>query len=222
MHDSAVSSACTFTSSLWVRSFGKRIFDLVITLLVLPVALPLMTLLALLVKVTSNGPVFHIQERLGIDGKPFFIFKFRTMKHGRLEPGPALTQLNDPRLTRAGAWLRQWKLDELPQIWNVLCGEMSWVGPRPHLPQLMRLHDEVTMQVLSGRPGVTGPSAIAFRHEEELLEPLASDDIEVFYMSEIQPSKFEMDLAYLRNATIATDIDVMVKTAFKIFSKPPE
>jgi len=86
----------------------------------------------------------------------------------------------------------------------------------------MRLHDEATVQVLNGRPGVTGPSAIAFRHEEELLEPLASDDIEEFYMSEIQPSKFEMDLAYLRNATMATDIDVMVKTAFKIFSKPPE
>jgi len=187
----------------------------------LPVALPLMAILALLVKMTSEGPVFHLQERLGEEGQLFLIFKFRTMKHGRLEPGPALTQLNDPRLTRAGTWLRKWKLDELPQIWNVLRGEMSWVGPRPHLPQLMRLHDEATVQVLSGRPGVTGPGAIAFRHEEELLEPLASDDIEEFYMYEIQPSKFEIDLAYLRTATCLMDIKLLIQTFFRIISSPP-
>src|SRR5579862_2058875 len=158
MSEASASVAEPSRTSAWVRSSSKRIFDLVITLVLLPFAVPLMAVLALLVKVTSRGPVFHVQERLGEEGRSFLIFKFRSMKHGRLEPGPALTQLNDPRLTTTGAWLRKWKLDELPQIWNVARGEMSWVGPRPHLPQLMRLQDEATMQVLSGRPGVTGPS----------------------------------------------------------------
>src|SRR5579859_1074156 len=110
----------SFALSAWVKSPAKRVFDVALTLLSLPVALPLLGILALLVKLTSHGPVFHIQERLGRGGLRFHMLKFRSMKHLRAQTGPALTQPNDPRLTAVGEWLRQWKLDEIPQLWNVL------------------------------------------------------------------------------------------------------
>ena len=222
LEPAVISPSYPASLSRWVHSSWKRAFDIVVSLLLLPFLLPILLLLACIVKMTSRGPILHVQDRLGLNGVLFPILKFRSMKHGRIEPGPALTQLNDPRLTGFGAWLRKWKLDELPQILNVLRGDMSLVGPRPHLPQLMRLHDEATVQVLRGRPGVTCTSAIAFRHEEELLEPLASDDLEEFYLSEIQPSKFELDLAYLRSASFLGDIKIILQTVVQIFSSPPK
>jgi lipopolysaccharide/colanic/teichoic acid biosynthesis glycosyltransferase len=201
--------------------------DLFGAALLLILLLPLMMVVAIAVKLTSTGPVLFRQRRPGKNGCEFVIVKFRTMVVSECNPGPALTWTADPRVTRFGRFLRKWKLDELPQLFNVLCGDMSFVGPRP-LPG--KLWSDPSLQekasyVLSVRPGVTGQSAITFRNEEKLfvpLSPLSPDDAEAAYSRYVMPLKLGMELEYLRTASFSGDCRIVFRTVVRVFSPRQE
>ena len=195
----------------WVHSPWKRLFDFVCAAVLLIPALPLMLLVAIIVKATSRGPVLFSQTRPGRLGKQFRILKFRTMRDNRSENGPMLTRCGDPRLTWIGAKLRKYKVDELPQLFNVLLGQMSFVGPRPQPAKLWNHFHELP-PVLKVRPGITGAATLAFRHEEELLEPLTAEQVEEFYINALMPLKLRLDLQYLARATFFTDLGLILRT----------
>jgi len=202
--------------SSWCLSPNKRIFDFVSALCLTILVLPLMLFIAALVKVTSDGPVLFHQKRCGKDGKQFDLLKFRSMTHRRPEAGPSLTRIGDRRVTRNGKLLRRWKLDELPQLFNVLAGHMSLVGPRPDMPEFIGTLAPAEMQILKVRPGITGWATLCFRHEEELLAGVPSDQLEKCYISEVLPKKVQLDLAYAKRSTFKTDLRVLLRTCREI------
>jgi lipopolysaccharide/colanic/teichoic acid biosynthesis glycosyltransferase len=157
-----------------------------------------------LIKLDSKGPVFFQQVRVGKDGKLFKILKFRTMLDAKHWTGPSLSPKSDPRVTSLGAVLRRFKANELPQLINVLRGEMSFVGPRPELPEFVELYEEQERRILSARPGIVGPSQIHMRNEEELYAD--GVDPKEYYIKYILPMKIEMDLEYVRNRSFLKDI----------------
>lgn len=205
----------------WCNSRGKRSIDVCVAILFLVMLFPLMAVVAIIVKLTSRGPVFFRQPRPGRNRREFAILKFRTMLDGRHQAGPVLTKAEDPRVTWFGRHLRKWKLDELPQLFNVLRGDMSFVGPRP---QPTKLWAEPSIQkeslyVLSVRPGITSYATLNFRNEEELLAPLASDELEDVYLRTIMPLKLRMELEYLGRASLRQDLGIMLSTALRIFHR---
>jgi lipopolysaccharide/colanic/teichoic acid biosynthesis glycosyltransferase len=178
-----------------------------------------MAVVALGVKLTSGGPVFFRQRRPGKNGSEFSIVKFRTMVDSKHISGPVLTRACDPRVTSFGRHLRRWKIDELPQLFNVLAGDMSFVGPRP---QPTKLWQQPSIQkqavcVLSVRPGLTSQATLNFRNEEELLAPLSAEETEAVYMKHVMPLKLAMEIEYLRTATFLADFHLILKTALRIF-----
>ena len=185
----------------------KRSFDIVLAAVGLALLGPLFALAAILIKLDSKGPVFFRQERIGKDGRPFRIFKFRTMVDNAYALGPRLTQKRDPRVTPVGLILRWTKLDELPQLLNVLAGDMSFVGPRPEDPYFVRLYTAAQREVLRVRPGVVGPSQILGRDELELYPE--GVDTEQYYIHHILPQKLETDLAYVRRARLCYDLTLL-------------
>ncbi len=188
----------------------KRLMDLTFALLLLPVALPLMAAIALWVRLDSPGPALFRQERVGRGGRLFRIHKFRTMQ-ARGGDGPHLTAAGDARITRAGRWLRRTKLDELPQLIDVLLGDMSLVGPRPEVPRYMALYpDDARRRILSVRPGITDRAAIAFRDEERLLA--ASADPERTYVEQIMPIKQRHYLDYVARRSLTGDLRILLDT----------
>lgn len=198
----------------WSLSLSKRILDVVIALLVLVVfALP-MLLISILIRLSSDGPVIFVQKRVGLNGRHFSIYKFRSMvaKPGKRQ-GPSLTRVGDVRITTVGRWLRKFKLDELPQFYNVLRGDMSLVGPRPKLPQY------VEQRSLHFRPGITGAATIVFRSEEEILRQIDAVHLDRFYHLRIKPLKERIDLRYMRSATMWSDLGLIVKT-FRVAFEP--
>lgn len=170
---------------------------------------PLLAALALAVWLDSGRPVLFRHRRVGQGGRTFDLLKFRSMvvDHG----GPSLTRKGEARITRAGRWLRRWKLDELPQLWNVVKGEMSLVGPRPEVPEYVDLGDPLWRRVLEVRPGITDPASVAFRNEEELLA--AAEDIEYYYRTVILPRKLELSAAYLERRSFFSDLEMLFRTA---------
>lgn len=192
-------------ASAWVNSAGRRCFDFAIASALLAIASPLMAATALLVHLTSPGPVLFRQRRAGRYRLPFTLYKFRSM-HVNLDPGSPLTVDGDPRITRLGTILRRYKLDELPQLWNVLRGDLSLVGPRPKLPHLEALD-------LPYRPGVTGVATLAFRNEEKILSELRECQVPAFYDHCVKPRKAELDERYMRRATLWTDLGLLWRTA---------
>lgn len=193
------------------RLFAKRLFDWVIALGgLLVLGLPMLAI-ALWIRLDSPGPVFFRQERVGRGGQPFRIHKFRTMVADAPARGPALTVGADPRITRAGAWLRRRKLDELPQLLDVLAGHMSIVGPRPEVPHYVALYPPALReQVLAVRPGITDPASLALADESELLARAADPERE--YREVILPAKLRAAAGYARQATLATDLRVVWRT----------
>jgi lipopolysaccharide/colanic/teichoic acid biosynthesis glycosyltransferase len=190
---------------------GKRLFDLFWTLPGLAVLWPLFLLIALLIKLDDRGPVFFRQQRVGYKAKPFRMYKFRSMILNAEQRGAPLTiGQRDPRITPIGYWLRRFKLDELPQLFNVLTGEMSLVGPRPELPRYVALYTSEQYQVLELVPGITDPVSIEYRNENELLA--AVPDPERTYIQEIMPEKIRLNLAYAQQATLWTDLLVILRT----------
>lgn len=211
--------ATTFISP-WCRSSGKRLMDFTLGGALLIITLPLMMVIAVAVKLTSPGPVFFRQRRLGKDGVTFELLKFRSMTEGASSAGPGITRKNDPRVTWAGKYLRQWKLDELPQLWNVITGEMSLVGPRPDLPKYFAALGPGLARVLLLRPGVTGEASIRFRHEEDLLSHAPADGMEDYYITRLLPVKIRADLGYAEAATFFTDVALLFRTILAVFRLP--
>jgi lipopolysaccharide/colanic/teichoic acid biosynthesis glycosyltransferase len=194
---------------------AKRLFDICFAVIGLLVLLPVLALIALLVKWSDRGPVFFLQERVGQGGALFWIWKFRTMRAGTDKAGPGITKDGDPRITVVGRWLRKTKLDELPQLWNVLRGDMSFVGPRPEVPRYVAYYTPAQRAVLQLKPGITDRATLAFRHEEDLLAQAA--DVEAFYVAHCLPKKIEMNLQYGRQANLWSDIQVIVRTVLPWF-----
>ena len=189
----------------------KRAFDLAASALALLLLAPLLALVALLVKLDSPGPVFFRQERIGRFGRPFRIHKFRTMVADAPQRGPALTVGADPRITRSGAWLRRTRLDELPQLIDVLLGRMSLVGPRPEVPRYVQHYPPALRErALAVRPGITDPSSLAFLDEAELLAAAADPERE--YIERILPRKLQAAADYAERASLWTDLQVIART----------
>jgi len=213
-----------YAASPWCNSAWKRGCDILGASLLLFFLLPLMAVVGLAVKLTSPGPVLYRQRRPGKNGREFSILKFRTMKAGSCHAGPALTRPYDPRVTLFGRFMRKWKLDELPQLFNVLRGDMSFVGPRPlptsHWQQ--PLVQEKAYCILSVRPGITSQATLKFRNEEELLAPFSAEEIEEVYMKAFMPMKLKMDIEYLQCASFASDLRLVLETMLKIFDRQEE
>jgi lipopolysaccharide/colanic/teichoic acid biosynthesis glycosyltransferase len=188
---------------------GKRVFDVVVAATGLVLALPCFLVIALLIKLDSPGPVFFRQTRIGRDRRPFRMWKFRKMPDDLPVQGPMLTMRYDTRLTRVGAILERTKLDELPQLLNVLRGEMSLVGPRPEVPKFVEHHAELWDEVLRVRPGIFGPSQFRGRNESELFPPDVAD-VEDFYVKEILPEKLRCDARYARGSSLLSDVWLVV------------
>jgi lipopolysaccharide/colanic/teichoic acid biosynthesis glycosyltransferase len=189
--------------------FGKRLFDFISALLGLILLAAPMSLIALAILVTSGVPIIFTQERVGKDGKLFKVQKFRTMVV-RSSPDSSITTAGDARITPIGQFLRRWKLDELPQLWNVLVGEMSLVGPRPDVPgyaDRLRGHER---QILLLRPGITGPATLAYRHEEDMLAK--ADNPAQFNDEVIYPDKIRLNLEYLEKCSFSQDLAYILLT----------
>ena len=190
------------------REPSSRFFDLISTSAGLPLLFPLLLVLAGLILLSDGPPVFFSQMRVGKRGKLFHIWKFRTMRAG--SEGSAVTAAGDSRVTRIGAILRRTKLDELPQLWNVLAGDMSLVGPRPEVPEFVQMESPIWQAVLQVRPGVTDLATLLFRNEEQLLA--AAADPSAFYRETVLPVKLAWNIAYLRSRSFWRDLKLICLT----------
>jgi lipopolysaccharide/colanic/teichoic acid biosynthesis glycosyltransferase len=188
----------------------KRIFDIVVSFVGLVILSPLFLILAIAIARDSKGPVFFKQTRVGRNGVPFKIYKFRTMVEDAEARGMQLTVGDDSRITNVGTFLRKTKIDELPQLINVFKGEMSFVGPRPEVPKYVGLYTEDQRQVLMVRPGITDLASIEYRNESELLA--TADNPEKVYIEEVMPRKIELNKKYIENISLCGDIRVIFKT----------
>ena len=189
---------------------AKRLMDIAISGCALLVIWPVLVLIAAAIVIDDPGPVFYRQVRVGRNGKTFRIFKFRTMIVDADKKGLAITVGRDSRITRVGSFLRRTKLDELAQLINVFCGEMSFVGPRPEVQKYVDLYTPYQRQVLLVRPGITDYASIAYRNENDLLA--GTDDPEKMYIEEIMPAKIELNMKYLREISPLADIRLILST----------
>lgn len=197
----------TAASSPWSSSSAKRLFDVIVSLLVLLAFSIPGLLIALVVRLTSKGPAIFVQDRVGRGGALFKIYKFRTMQTASgAADGPTLTQIGDYRVTAVGRWLRKLKLDELPQFYNVLRGDMSLIGPRPKLPQYCDIFDQ------HYRPGITGAATLAFRREEDLMSHVPPGELDAFYNARIKPLKTLIDVRYMACGTFFSDVGLVLAT----------
>ena len=196
----------------------RRALDVGFAGTILIVTLPLSAAAAVLVRLGSPGPVLHRSVRAGRHGQPFVLYKLRTMVDDAAVIGPAITAGRDPRVTPVGRVLRDTKVDELPQLVNVLRGEMSLVGPRPEDPRYVAMYNDEQRQVLAALPGITSPASVIYRHEHELLGQ--AQDSQDYYVSVLMPRKIEVDLAYLRRRTIRSDLRVLLQTAVALTRRP--
>jgi lipopolysaccharide/colanic/teichoic acid biosynthesis glycosyltransferase len=189
----------------------KRIFDFIAALLGLILLSIPMTIIGSLIWITSGLPILFAQERVGRNGKIFLIKKFRTMVVREIKDS-SITVVNDKRITSIGHYLRRWKLDELPQLWNVLMGEMSFVGPRPDVPGYIDKLQGSDRRLLMLRPGITGPATLAYRNEEEILAKVSTP---VEYNDKIiYPDKVRINLKYLDNCSFSEDLRYIFQTIF--------
>jgi Sugar transferases involved in lipopolysaccharide synthesis len=187
----------------------KRVFDFIVSALGIVISSPLLILTALLIKVDSPGPIFFKQQRMGKEFRPFWIYKFRTMRES-LEEGPNITIGNDPRITGIGRLLRQTKIDELPQLINILRGEMSFVGPRPEVPQYVQLYRKDYQQILTVRPGLTDLASLKYRDEAALLANAENPEEE--YVKRVLPDKISLGRDYIQRASFFFDLRLILKT----------
>lgn len=213
-------------NSSWWKDALKRIMDIVASCLALILLAPIFALIAIAIRRNSPGPVFYRGYRLGKDNKPFLILKFRTMNESpESYRGPRVTARDDQRITPLGKWLRDSKINELPQFWNVLKGEMSLVGPRPEDPELAEAWPpDARATVLSVRPGITSPASVLYRDEEEML---LSKTLMDTYLGDILPSKLRLDQLYVHRRSLLLDLDVLFWTFLVLIPglkgyKPPE
>ncbi|MET1253601.1 sugar transferase [Aliikangiella maris] len=193
----------------------KRIFDLIFSLLGVTLLSPLLLLIAFWIKVDSDGPVLFIQKRVGINGSTISVYKFRTMVVDAETKGLKITVGNDSRITRSGLFLRKYKLDELAQLFNVLDGTMSFVGPRPEVQEYIDVYpNDIRKKILSVRPGITDFASIAFKDENQMLENAL--DPNKTYIEEILPIKQKYYIKYIEEQSVLLDIKLIIKTIIRI------
>lgn len=192
----------------WSRSSAKRVFDCVCIIPVAPLLIPFFLAIGLAVRLTSRGPVLFKQQRMGRKGHTFTIIKFRTLEHRENNAHNSVTTAQNQSFTPIGPFLRRWKLDELPQLWNVLKGDMSLVGARPKLP-------EHQIGELLCRPGITGAATLAFAREEQFLTRLPNHALDEYYREKILPLKHRLDAEYMARATFSSDLLLLVDTVLR-------
>ncbi len=195
----------------------KRALDIIVSAVALVALSPVLLLILIMVKIDSPGPGFYLQDRVGLGGKAFKLFKFRTMRVDADRYTAITVGARDPRITRLGYYLRKFKLDELPQLINVLRGDMSLVGPRPELKKFVDLYTPEQLKILTVRPGITDLASLKFRNENALLE--GKPDPIRYYVEEIMPVKLDIGLKYIQQRSLALDLRIIVMTIFSIFRK---
>lgn len=198
----------------------KRLFDVIASAVGLLVFSPLLLAIAAWIKLDSPGPVFYRGRRVGRGGKPFTMLKFRTMIVNAEAKGPSSTSEDDPRITRPGRVLRRLKLDELPQLFNVLGGSMSFVGPRPQVQWAVDLYNDEQRHLLDVRPGITDYASVVFRNEGEILR--GSPDPDRCYLEKIAPRKIKLGLAYVRRHHLGIDLKILAATALAMAGVDPQ
>lgn len=193
---------------------AKRAFDIIGSIIVLILLSPVMLTCALAAKLQASGKVFYRARRIGQNGKTFLMYKFRTMVENADLIGPPLTSDKDPRITKIGKFLRFSKLDELPQLFNVLKGEMSLVGPRPEAPNYVKCYNQHQLKVISVKPGMAGLAQLENRDESAKLSGV--EDAESYYISTLMPEKLKLDIWYVNNISIWLDLKILAKTVYKV------
>ena len=194
----------------------KRCFDIVFSLLLVCMLCPLWIAIAIVVSADSRGGAFFRQTRVGKNGKTFRLWKYRTMRPMSESAGQLTVGANDMRITRAGKTLRKYKVDELPQLFNVLIGDMSMVGPRPEVPKYVAMYTPEQRRVLTIRPGITDQASLMYFEENDLLAQ--SDDPEKTYIHEIMPAKLELNLRYVDTHDLRGDMVIILRTVQRMFS----
>ena len=197
------------------RNCLKRTFDILFSSIGLLMLLPVLLVMAVWIKADSEGPVFYRQVRVGMHGKLFRIFKFRSMRLGSDKASQITIGERDSRITRSGIIIRKYKLDDLPQLINVFTGDMSFVGPRPEVPKYVDLYTEAQRHVLDVRPGITDMASIKYINENELLGK--ANNPEDYYIHTIMPDKLSINLEYVKNNSFMDDVTIIFKTLSKIF-----
>jgi lipopolysaccharide/colanic/teichoic acid biosynthesis glycosyltransferase len=196
--------------------FGKRTLDILLAATLLPLVGPITMICAVAIYFDSRGSILYRQWRCGQNARPFRIFKLRTMVSGADKQGPRLTASGDSRITKVGRILRKTKLDELPQLLNVLRGDMSLVGPRPELPEFVSMYTPQERKIFEVKPGITGPASLIYVDEERLLA--GSENREEFYLKRVMRDKLMVDLAYCRKICLLSDLALLLRTATTLFN----
>lgn len=201
-----------------ISLFLKLFLDKVLALVLLIPLSPIILVIAIWIKLDSEGPVFYRQERITTYGRPFRIFKFRTMVKDADKLGAAVTEHNDPRISRAGNKLRKVRLDELPQLFNVLLGDMSFVGVRPEVAKYVNRYTDEMNATLLLPAGITSPASIEYKDEDEVIEKFKGTgrSIDDIYIEEVLPDKMKYNLDYIKNFSIVNDIKIMIQTALAV------
>ena len=201
-----------------ISLFLKLFLDKVLALVLLIPLSPIILAIAIWIKLDSEGPVFYRQERITTYGRPFRIFKFRTMVKDADKLGAAVTEHNDPRISRAGDKLRKVRLDELPQLFNVLLGDMSFVGVRPEVAKYVNRYTDEMNATLLLPAGITSPASIEYKDEDEVIEKFKGTgrSIDDIYIEEVLPDKMKYNLEYIKNFSIINDIKIMIQTALAV------
>ena len=192
----------------------KRAFDFLFSLFILVLFFPIGFVISILILFSSPGGIFYMQERIGRQGFPFKLYKFRSMRIDADQSGKLTVGMKDPRITQVGIFIRKYKLDEFPQFINVLRGEMSIVGPRPEVREFVALYTDIQKRVLEVKPGITDYASIEYFNENELLA--ASDDPKKTYIEEIMPDKLKINQKYLANPTLSHDLKIIFKTILRV------
>lgn len=195
------------------NSILKRIFDFFASLLGIIVLSPILVAVSIAIKLDSKGNILFLQKRVGKDGVPFNIYKFRTMVTDAEKLGKQITVGKDSRITKTGAFLRKYKIDELPQLFNVLKGDMSLVGPRPEVPKYVELYTEEEKKVLTVRPGITDLASLRYKDENEILGKV--ENPEEYYINVIMKDKLKLNLEYIEKSNLFFDISLIIKTVIK-------
>jgi len=194
----------------------KRLFDIIFSLFLIALLIPLGLILAIWIMIDDPGSPFFIQQRVGKNGKLFGLVKFRSMRKNAESMGQLTVGMKDNRITRSGYFIRKYKVDELPQLWNVFVGDMSVVGPRPEVPRYVALYNEEQQRVLSIKPGITDYASILYVRENEILSK--AQDPEHAYIQEIMPAKLALNLKYVDDHSLGSDLKIIAQTIKAIFS----
>lgn len=194
----------------------KRLFDIFFSFIGLLILFPFFIVVSILIMIDSKGGVFYLQARVGKDNEDFKLFKFRTMQTNSDSKGLLTVGSRDSRITKVGYGLRKYKIDELPQLINVLFGSMSFVGPRPEVRKYVDLYNDDQLQVLKVQPGITDYASLEYFNENDLLAQ--SENPQKTYIEEVMPAKIELNKKYIANPSLGTDVSIIIKTIGKIFS----